>query len=320
MTGRVAPGAVPTHLQDVPHRVGGDVVTVVVVTYNSATLIDDLLDSLPAALGGMPADVVVVDNGSTDDTADTVRRRSDCRLVVQPNLGYAAGINRGVEVSRGRGPILVLNPDVRLAPSSVEHLAAALSEPGVGIAVPRLCDGQGNLSLSMRREPSLGRSLGLGRTRLPLLSEYVAEARAYEERRTCDWAVGAVMLVDRTCHQALRGWDEGFFLYSEETDFCLRARDRGLTTVYVPEAAAIHIGGGSGQSGRTQAMQAINRVRLFGRRHGRLRTWAYFGLTVAAELSRLARGDRRSATVLAALLIPSRRPVELRLAGGYLPG
>ena len=294
-------------------------VTIVVVAYNSAHVIPGLLDSIPRALGGLSAEIIVVDNSSSDDTVTVVRRRGECRVLVEPNLGYAAGINRGVAAACSDGPILVLNPDVRLRPNAVRLLVEALDSPGVGIVVPRVLEPDGRVSLSMRREPSLGRTVGLGSTGRPRFSEYVTDLPAYDRRQTCDWALGAVMLVDRSCHEALGGWDESYFLYSEETDFCLRARDSGWSTVFVPEAEAVHIGGQSGQSGLTHAMQVINRVRLYHRRNGRLRGWAYFGLTVATELSWLARGNRRSGSALVSLLLPSRRPPQLGLARSYLP-
>ncbi len=71
-------------------------VAVIVVTYNSAGVVLDLLDSLPAGLDGLSADVVVVDNSSTDATAELLDARDDCRVVRAPNHGYAAGINAGV--------------------------------------------------------------------------------------------------------------------------------------------------------------------------------------------------------------------------------
>lgn len=293
--------------------------SVVIVTYNSAHVIDGLLDSLPAALGASSATTVVVDNSSTDDTVDVVRRRGDCLLVQAPNFGYAAGINRGVAASPGNGPILVLNPDIRLAPGSVEEMAAALDDAGVGIVAPRILDSDGRLAPSMRREPTLLRTIGLGGTHRPRFAEYVDDPADYAMRQTCDWALGAALLVSRECHESLGGWDESFFLYSEETDLCLRARDRGLRTVYVPEASATHIGGQSGQSGRTHAMQALNRVRLYGRRHRRAKTWVYFALTIATELSWALRGNKKAAYAVGALLLPHRRPAELRLSGGYLP-
>jgi N-acetylglucosaminyl-diphospho-decaprenol L-rhamnosyltransferase len=294
-------------------------VCAVVVTYNSAHVVGDLLDSLPAALDGLRAEVVVVDNSSTDSTATLVAARDDCRLVPAPNRGYSAGINAGVAASRSAAPVLVLNPDLRLAPGSVRTMLAELGRDGVGIVAPRVRDDDGRLVLSLRREPTLARALGLGGTGWAWSSEYVTDLAAYERAQVCDWALGAVLLVDRRCHDALGGWDESFFLYSEETDFCLRARDRGWATRYVPAAQAVHIGAQSGQSPRIHVMQIVNRVRLYRRRHGAVLAWPYLALTVLSELSWLVRGHRHSASAVAALLSPRRRPAELAAGDRLLP-
>src|ERR1035438_1243678 len=82
---------------------------VVIVTYNSSHDIGDLLDSLPAALDGLTADVVVVDNGSADGTADLVAARGDSRVVRSANVGYAGGINRGVREAAPADAILILD-------------------------------------------------------------------------------------------------------------------------------------------------------------------------------------------------------------------
>ncbi len=89
---------------------------VVVVTHNSRHVIEELLESLPAALGSLHADIVVVDNGSTDGTADLLEERRDCRVVHSANVGYSAGINRGVREARPASAYLILNPDVRFGP------------------------------------------------------------------------------------------------------------------------------------------------------------------------------------------------------------
>src|SRR5262249_14986430 len=127
--------------------------SVVVVTYNSAHVVGELLDSLPAALGGVSADVVVVDNGSTDGTAELLAARADCRLVEAANRGYAAGINRGVREGAPAEAVLVLNPDVRLMSGAVPPLLAALRLPGTGVAAPQVREPGGALSWSLRREP-----------------------------------------------------------------------------------------------------------------------------------------------------------------------
>ena len=214
---------------------------IVVVTYNSEHVVSGLLDSLTAGLAGVEADVIVVDNDSIDGTVTLLECRDNVVVLRSENHGYAAGINRGVAELPDAKAILVLNPDVRLAPGAVPALLASLQLPNTGIVAPRVVDGHGALHRSMRREPTLGRALGLGRTGIPWLSEYVSEADAYAQPQVADWALGAALLISRHCFDALGGWDESFFLYSEETDFCLRARDMGLLTRYTPAAEVMHI-------------------------------------------------------------------------------
>jgi N-acetylglucosaminyl-diphospho-decaprenol L-rhamnosyltransferase len=292
---------------------------VVIVTYNSVHVVGDLLDSLPRALDGLTADVTVVDNGSADGTADFLAARGGCRVVRSVNVGYAAGINRGVRESTATGAILVLNPDVRLHPRSIPPLLAVLQEPNVGIVAPQVRSPRGTLELSLRREPTLLRALGLTRTKLPMFSEYVFRSTEYARSGTVDWALGAVLLMSRKCYDALGGWDETYFLYSEETDLALRARDIGLLTRYEPRAVAVHIGGQSGRDHRTHAMQVINRVRLYRRRHGVLASWCYYWLAVANGISKAPRGRPEAWSAAMALLCPARRPGELGCSGSRMP-
>jgi GT2 family glycosyltransferase len=299
--------------------VGADL-AIVIVTYNSAHVIDALLDSIPAALGGLSAQVVVVDNSSDDGTADLVERRGDSVVVRSPNVGYAAGLNLGVASADDVPAYLALNPDTRLRPLSIPPLLTALQQPATGIVAPQVLEPSGALDLSLRREPSLCRALGLNRTGHPLLAENLVHPHEYAAPRVVDWALGAALLVSRETHDALGGWDPTFFLYSEETDFCLRARDRGILTRYEPKALVEHIGGGSGQSPQTHAMQMVNRVRLYRRRHGAAAATAFWCLTIAAEAFRGLRSNRaRSQAAILALLVPSRRPHELGCSHQLIP-
>jgi GT2 family glycosyltransferase len=282
---------------------------VVIVTYNSAHDIGGLLDSLPAALDGLTADVVVVDNGSADGTADLVAARGDCRVVRSANVGYAGGINRGVREAAPAGAILILNPDARLSEHAVPPLLEALREPGTGIVVPQLRSADGALEPSLRREPTLLRALGLEKTGMAALSERVGDAEQYTYPH----------LVSRDCFEALKGWDESFFLYSEETDLSLRARDLGLLTRYEPRSVVVHTGGGSGRNDMTHAMQIVNRVRLYRRRNGAAASWCYFWLAIASELTWVVRGHPQSRFAIAALLRPSLRPAELGCSDRFLP-
>jgi GT2 family glycosyltransferase len=289
-------------------------VTVVVVTYNSARLLPGLLSSLEAGMAGVPWELVVADNASADDSLAVVQSLAPTATIVQTgrNAGYAAGINAAVSQARPHSAVLVLNPDVRLAPGCVPELLRALGEPGVGIAVPRLDDANGERIDSMRREPTLLRALGdallgAGRAgRYPLLGEVVTDDRRYESETSTDWAEGSTQLISAECWHRCGPWDESYFLYSEETDFDLRARDSGFATRYVPTALATHLEGGSAGSPRLWALLTVNRVRLFRRRNGRLSTVMFWAATVLREASRAALGKETSRAAVRALLSPVR--------------
>lgn len=294
-------------------------VSIVIITYNSCPLIGGLLDSIPAALAGITGDVVVVDNNSSDGTADYVAARGDCKLVRSANVGYGAGVNRGVKESYAADAILVLNPDAVLRPNSIPPLLRALRREHAGIAVPQVTNDKGDLSFSLRREPSILRSLGLTSTRLGIFSEYINRRSLYTSPRIVDWALGAAMLMSRECYDHLNGWDESYFLYSEETDLCLRARDMGFLTIYEPSSVVLHIGGQSGRNAKTHTMRCVNRVRLYRRRHGVFAAWCFLALTVGFELRWALRGKRESWTAIKALLRPAERPIELRCSDVLMP-
>lgn len=274
-------------------------VAVVVVTWNSADVVTGLIDSLPAGAAGVGHRLVVVDNASGDGTVEAVLARAPEATVVRTgrNAGYAAGVNAGVAAAPDAAAVLVLNPDVRLEPGCLRTLLAALEEPGVGIAVPRLLDARGRLIHSLRRRPTVVRALAdavLGATRAGRwrrLGEVVTDPACYERAGTVDWAEGSTQLVSRACLDACGPWDESYFLYSEETDFHLRAGARGHRVRYVPQATAVHLEGDSSTSPRLWALLVANRLLLFARRSGRPRTAAYWVALLLREASRSLRGD-----------------------------
>jgi GT2 family glycosyltransferase len=290
------------------------VIAVVVVMYNSSTLLPALLDSLPVGLRGLEWQLTLVDNASTDDSVGAARRLApEANVVVTGrNGGYAAGINAGVRATARHTAVLVLNPDVRLGDGCVADLAVALDNPGVGIAVPRLSTADGQLIFSMRREPTLLRAIadatvGAQRAgRVRILGEIVSDGKLYDRPQLTDWSEGAVMLISADCMRATSGWDESFFLYSEETDFALRARDLGYATTFVPTASAVHLQGGSSTNPALWPLVVRNRVRLYRRRHSRIRSAAFYLAVLGREASRALLGRETNRAALKVLLSPSR--------------
>ena len=296
------------------HRVG-----IVIVTHNSARYIANLLDSIPSALGDVHARIIVVDSGSSDDTTHIVRTRPDTELIATYNVGYGAAINLGAATLSNATALLVLNPDLRLSMNSVPALLDELADPQVGIVVPKLTDERGILSYSLRNDPTVARALGLGWLKRATFSEIITDRVRYDSPSFVDWATGAAMLIRWSCFDNLGGWDPSYFLYSEETDFCIRARNQGWRIRFTPAAIAAHIGGGSGQNEMLHGMQLVNRVRLYGRQHTRTASYVYWAVCVLAELSWLARRRSKSAQALSMLVLPSRRPIELGASDSLIP-
>ena len=292
-------------------------VSAVVVTWNSADVLAGLLGSLRAGFEGVDWRLAVVDNASADATValaeDWLRHDGSgvAGRVLQTgrNAGYAAAINAALATDEPSAATLVLNPDIRLAPGCVRamlEILAADAQPRTGIVVPRIRDAHGALYRSLRREPSLPRALGeavLGRHAARVgLGETVGDEAAYQATTTVDWATGAVMLIGGDCRAACGPWDESFFLYSEETEFALRAKDRGYATRLAPEAEAVHLGGESRTSGRLWALLTVNRVRLYRRRHAWPMAALFWLAVLLREAPRAALGRAPNRTAVAALL------------------
>ncbi|MGW5050973.1 glycosyltransferase [Actinokineospora sp. NPDC004072] len=291
-------------------------VAVVIVTYNSAEVIGDCLAALPAALAGVDARVVVVDNASTDGTAERAAAADPAAKVVHRagNDGFGAGVNAGIRHAEGCD-VLVLNADVRLSPGSVAVLQRALRP--AGIAVPKLIDEDGRVHHSLRRAPTSLRTLGeavLGGARAGRwrhLGETITHPKAYERAGEHDWATGAVWLISRECLDAVGVLEERFLLYSEETDFMLRAGRAGFATRYEPAATAVHLGGESTTSARLWSLVVTNKVRLHRERFGRAAAARMWLAAMADSLIRAARGSARHRQAARSLLAMRRWPAPL---------
>ncbi len=222
---------------------------IVIVAYNSARDITALLDSVPAAATGLTWRIIVVDNGSADDTVERARAHPGITCVeTGANLGYAGGINVGRRHARPCGALAVLNPDLVLEPGALHAMFTALEDPAVGMAVPMILDFEGHRESSLRREPTLATEIGDAlfgnhfKRRPGWMSDVVRDEREYGYRHPVDWASGAAMLISGACDHAVGAWDERFFLYMEEVDYSARVRAAGLRVEYVPQARVRHRG------------------------------------------------------------------------------
>lgn len=289
--------------------------TLVVVTWNSKRHLPGLAATLPAAVHGLERTrLVVVDNDSSDGTADAAEELWPDAVVVRcgRNGGYAAGINAGAQHADPDDVLLVMNPDLRLRPGCITELCAAVGAE-VGLAFPRLVDQHGRTSRSIRRDPSVARTwaeslVGGDRAARRGWGEVVADPAAYVEARDVDWATGAILAVSPECRAAVGDWDESFFLYSEEVDYCRRARAAGFRLRYVPTAVAEHTSGPYGADVALWRTLVRSRVVDFGRHHGRISNLAFRGGVAVGEALRSPRSRAHRAGLVTAVTSRDPRP------------
>lgn len=282
---------------------------VVIVTFNSASVLPPLLDSLPAGLKGIDDfEVVIVDNDSRDGSAELAEAHLISPTVMRMgrNAGYAAAINAAAATLHPDSDLLILNPDLRLYPGAVKLLVDRVTTQSVGIVVPRNFREDGTTDPTLRREPSILTAwadavLGGNLAARIGWGEIVGQASRYDRGGSIDWATGSALLVSSRARRAVGEWDESFFLYSEEVDYQRRAREAGFNIVYEPRSQVMHAGGEGGTNPRLFALMTANRIRYFGRHHGFLPT-TFFRLGVAfGQAVRSWRGSVHRAALRSAL-------------------
>jgi GT2 family glycosyltransferase len=280
---------------------GQPLVSVVVVNWNTKDLLEDCIASAERHLAGTPHEVIVVDNGSTDGSAEFVARRfPGTRLLVNSeNLGFGCANNQGMKVAQGDF-LLLLNSDARLLNGSVPALVELLrNRSDVGVVGPRLEGLGGNLqpsayrfgSIPLRLVEELGLYKLLSRERAAnlLLGGYWG----HDTERPVDWIVGACMLVRAEVFRAIGGFDPSVFLYGEEEEWCDRITAAGWRIIYSPQARVMHLGHETtrrffGETSRVErCLEASDR--LLARRSGLAGAAAGPALRVAGALLKLTR-------------------------------
>ena len=287
-------------------------VSAIVVNWNTKDLLNETLASLTDhGSKTRTMEIIVVDNGSTDGSADVVREQwPNVRLIVnEENVGFTRANNQALRVSGGEH-VLLINSDALLTPGCLDRMLDLMdADPRVGAIGPRLVYGDGSWQRwTAGRAPSLGaaashylfldrvlpcppsRGLYLGRD---VLTPFEAE-----------WVCSACMLVRRSAMDEVGLLDEAMFVYMDDVDLCQRLRDGGWTVWYTPDAQAIHYGSQSTEravtSTSTVALRAFNRY--FARRHSSPSVVALKGVQAVGfgaralaywSASALRGGDRR---------------------------
>lgn len=212
-------------------------------------------NSIPADVCHLLSEILVVDNASHDGTVEMLRAEfPDVRVIANSeNVGFTRGNNQALALAQGRY-LFLLNPDTELRPGALQTLYDfAEANPRAGIIGPQLFYGDGSVQSSRRRFPTLATAflestiLQQWFPRHRVLTRYYMNDTRDDATQPVDWVNGAAMFVRRAVYDQIGGLDEGFFMYSEELDWCYRAKQAGWEIFYLPSAQITHFEGKSSE-------------------------------------------------------------------------
>ena len=248
--------------------------SIIIVSFNAR---EDLARCLRALHSSPPAvshEIVVVDNQSTDGSADAARQWPDVRVIdAGANIGFARANNLGIRATSG-ALLLLLNSDTVVPPGAIDALVALLDDrPQVAVVGPRLVDSEG------RAELSFGRMLGpLNELRQKILVRGHANRWAFvtdlvdrltRRSHTPDWVSGACLLVRRGDAEAVGLFDERYFMYTEDVDFCAAIRAKQRSILFAPEVEVVHLRGRSAAAApaATQRAYRTSHIAFYEKHH-----------------------------------------------------
>jgi N-acetylglucosaminyl-diphospho-decaprenol L-rhamnosyltransferase len=272
-------------------------VTVSIVNHESR---DSVLESLRVLAADQARasrlQVIVVDNVSQDGSAAAIRAAHPDVEVIERATRAGYGANHNVALARAEGRhVLLLNDDAQVRPGAIDALAAHLdAHPEVAVAAPTLLYPGGRAQVSLWPTPTPAADaravLRLGRARPADLDGRRAQP--------VGWAMGCALMVRRDALRAVGGFDEGYFMYSEEVDLCIRLARSGRATHWVPEAEVVHEGQASTGDSPERAIEMARSRRRYQERHYSRSGRQVARLAISAQFALLAlvtRLRRRSA-------------------------
>jgi N-acetylglucosaminyl-diphospho-decaprenol L-rhamnosyltransferase len=261
---------------------GGWKLSIVIVNWNVRDLLRRCLHSImynfQLPTSDFQTEVIVVDSASSDGSVAMIEEEfPQVRLIAHSeNVGFTVGNNQGMAVSRGRY-ILLLNPDAEIVGDALATMVEYMDgHSQVGVLGPQLLNPDRSIQSSRRRFPTLATAF-LESTILQqwfpdnrVAKHYYIADRSDDEVQEVDWVTGACLLARRETIEQVGLLDEGFFMYSEELDWCRRIKAQGWKVIYLPTARVIHYGAQSSE--QVKSFQHIqfqrSKIRYFRKHHG----------------------------------------------------
>ncbi len=241
--------------------------SIVILNYNVRFFLELCLDSVQAAISDLDAEIIVVDNNSTDDSCQMVQEFFPDVILIEnkENYGFSKGNNIGVEKAQG-DYVCILNPDTVVAEDTFKILLDfAETTPNMGVIGCKLIDGRGRfLPESKRNVPtpliSIKKILGNSKS-------YYATHLGEDEVGKVSVLVGAFLLLKLTIYMEINGFDEDFFMYGDDMDFSYRVTKAGYQNYYNPTTTIVHFKGESTLKDKVYAKRFNEAMRIFFKKH-----------------------------------------------------
>ncbi len=226
--------------------------SIIILTYNSETHISECLQSIIKETANN-SEIIVIDNNSSDKTIKTLRKKKFKLKIIQNhrNLGFSTGINIGIKEAK-REYVLIINPDTIIAPGAIKKLLECSKHYKAGIVGGKLLKKNKGIHGSFVRKPELLTGIfDFTNLRKIIPYDYFHNKHYYlnekfpVKAREVDAVSGACMLIKKCIFNDIGYFDEKFFMYLEDVDFCIRAKQAGYKIIFCPNSNIFHEGGSS---------------------------------------------------------------------------
>ncbi len=240
-------------MSDIPageQKAGQIQLSIIVVSYNTRQLLEQCIRSVYEHTTHVNFELIVIDNNSSDGSPQMIRENfENAKLICNDkNVGFGSANNQGMRISRGKF-LLLLNSDTIVFKDSILKLVQLLEQqPQIGMVGPKVLNKDWSLQPSFGTYPDLKSEF----LRACLLDSHLTRRAINRDARingsepfAVDWVSGCCLMLRKPVFEQTGGFDENFFLFNEEVDWCLRARKAGWQIAYFPGAEIVHFGGKS---------------------------------------------------------------------------
>jgi hypothetical protein len=275
--------------------------SIIITSFNTKKLLTDCISSIKKHTKGIDYEIIVIDNASSDGSAEAAKSLGAKIIKNSKNLGFAKANNQGVKAAIGKF-ILFLNTDTLIDTNLLSEMVDWMNKnEKVGVASCALKNKDGSIQATGGYFPTLIRVFSWMTIQdFPLVDKVIKPFHPlhsksgfsrgedfYASKKELDWVTGAFLLTRNDVLGEVGGWDETFFMYVEETELCFRIKKEGYKVWYLPKWSITHFGGGSSKTNERSLISEYEGIKKFYKKH--FAAWQFVFLRLFLKIGALGR-------------------------------